>query len=221
MEMSLNPDEIIKQYAEGQTKAGLDWSFEKIKELVIKFINKGNSFLEDVTIISSARKDYSSDEMKLYKKYVLDKDLRKLIGFGITLRKITDLDKRFIFRNIILGKFKTNGLHTVQFVENGLLSELIAFSSKEDLGYELNEVLQNIEKYVLFVQTTDDFGLIQEKIKIKIHCNNPYIFIISATGSAIKILKNCEDKIKSLLNNYKLKKIIDDECENFFFRLIP
>ncbi len=194
---------------------------KKIKELAINFINKRNSFLEDTTIISSARKDYSSDEMKLYKRYVADKDLRRLIGFGITLRKINDLDKRDLFRGRVLGKFKTEGLHLVQFIENGLLSELIAFSSKENLEYEVNEVLNNIEKYVLFVQTTDDFNLIEEKIKIKIHSNNPYVFIISAMGPAINVLKNCEDKLKNLLKNYKLKKISDDECENFFFRLIP
>ena len=219
MEMS-SPEDFVEAYAKGSTRAGLEFTFDKIKELVINFRSKSTSFLDNPGIIKDVRKNYSSGEMKEYKKYVESKDLRRLISFGLTLRKITDTAKRTDFRNKIIAKHKTEGLHLVQFVENGLLNELIAFSNKDELVNEVNEVLKNIEKYVLFIQATDDCDLIIEKLKTKIHSSEPYIFIVSGMGPAVDLLKDCEKEIKVIMGDYKLKKISDDDTENLFFRKI-
>lgn len=80
------------------------------------------------------------------------------------------------------------------------------------------DVLNNIEKYILFVKNTDKERIIIQSSAQKISLYSPSIFIVSGISSAASLIRNCEVKLIELLREYELEKISSEEKENLFFK---
>jgi len=185
----------ISKISEGAVKGFLEWSEEKINSLIKKLKERKLAFIKDEETIKVVKEEFSSGEAKFYEKYIPDKNLLFLAKMGLVLRKIeSNKEKLDNLRGKLFYKFKQEGLHTAEFVQNGMLSRYIGIlidrvPSIEELTNEIVKVLKNIENHTIFVQTQDTPQKIVDTILTKIRAHSPSIFIISGISPADEIIK--------------------------------
>jgi len=147
---------------------------------------------------------------------------------GLVLRKLERLgerDRKQKLREDIMKKYEIKGLHVAQFVENGVLNRYIGIllddiSSIEKFKERINEIIDNIEKYVLFVKKDDTERFILDFCLRVTTSNLSMIFIVSGMGSAGEIIRKIEIKLVALLKDYELEKMSRGDNENLFFKRI-
>ena len=125
----------------------------------------------------------------------------------------------------IYRKYKVEGLHIAQFVQNGILNRYMGILidelvSIEDFKEDITTILKNIKKYVLFVRAFDIPREIIKKSTIIVNSHSPNIFILSGIESAAKIVKDCSEKLEMLLIDYELEKVSGGKKEILFFKRI-
>ncbi len=224
--------EPIKDFGEGIGKGIIKGTFEWgegfIKDLAKRFKEKGINFIEDKNTLEIAREQYNSGELQIYKHYIKDKNKLMILRMGLVLRKLERLgerDRKQKLREDIMKKYEIKGLHIAQFVENGVLNRYIGIllddiSSIEKFKERINEIIENIEKYVLFVKSSDNERFILDFCLRTTTSNLSMIFIVSGMGSAGDIIKKIEEKLIVLLNDYELEKMSRGQNENLFFKRI-
>jgi len=224
--------EPIKDLGEGigkgAVKGALEWGENFIKDLAKRFKEKGINFIEDKNTLEIAREQYNSGELQIYKHYIEDKNKLMILRMGLVLRKLERLgerDRKQKLREDIMKKYEIKGLHVAQFVENGVLNRYIGIllddiSSIEKFKERINEIIDNIEKYVLFVKKDDTERFILDFCLRTTASNLSMIFIVSGMGSAGEIIKKVEEKLVALLDNYELEKMSKGNNENLFFKRI-
>jgi len=227
----MNP-EPIKDFGEGVgkgvIKGALEWGETFIKNLANKFREKEISFIEDKNTLEIAKEQYNSGELQIYKNYIENKDKLMIIRMGLVLRKLEKLsekERKQKLREDIMKKYEVKGLHIAQFVENGILNRYIGIllddiSSIEKFKERINEIINNIEKYVLFVRSDNDERFILDFCFRTTTSNLSMIFIVSGMGSAGEIIRKIEGKLTALLKDYELEKMSKGNNENLFFKRI-
>jgi hypothetical protein len=217
-------DKIIENSAKGIAKGILELTKEEIILYIKKFREKKFAFIGEEKTIEIAKEQYNSGESKFYHEYIKDKKLLYLIGMGLTLRKIEkDEEKRQNLRKKIFNKYRTKGLHISEFVQNGILNRYIGILIEElesikDLTEQIEEVLNNIEKHIMFVQVTDRLGDVVKKAVNIIHSHTPNVFVISGECSVAGLIRDNIEKIKEALKDYELERISIKERETLFFK---
>ena len=224
----MSSDDPISSVAKGVTEGFLEWSSDELKSFIRKLKDKKLAFIQDEETIKTVKELYRSGELSFYNKYIDDKEILFLIQMGLTLRKLDKEgkdEKRNNLRNKIFNKYKIRGLHISQFVENGIFNRYIGIiidniTSLEEFKTNIVNILENIEKHVLFVQTPDKERVVIQTALTKISSHSPSIFIISGILSAANTVKKCEKKLEKLLKDYELEKISSGQKENLFFKRI-
>ncbi len=224
--------EPIKDLGEGigkgAVKGALEWGEDFIKNLAKKFKEKGINFIEDKNTLEIAREQYNSGELQIYKHYIDDKNKLMILRMGLVLRKLERLgerERKQKLREDIMKKYEVKGLHIAKFVENGVLNRYIGIllddiSSIEKFKERINEIINNIEKYVLFVKSNDKERFILDFCLKTTTSNLSMIFIVSGMGSAGEIIRKIEGKLITLLKDYELEKMSKGNNENLFFKRI-
>jgi len=225
--MSSEPiKDLGEGFGKGAVKGVLEWGEDFIKNLVKKFKEKEINFIEDKNTLEIAREQYSSGELQIYKHYIEDKNKLMILRMGLVLRKLEkkgEKDRKQKLREDIMKKYEIKGLHTAQFVENGVLNRYIGIllddiSSIEKFKEKINEIINHIEKYVLFVKNTDTERFILDTSLRTTTSNLSMIFIVSGMGSAGEIIRKIEGKLIAILKDYELEKMSSGEKENLFFK---
>ena len=224
MAKSCDDGDIIKNAAEGATKGVLDWSTERISELVKKLQDRDIGFIGNKETINIVKEQLKSGEWNISKKFIDDKELRLLVQMGLALRKLEakkEADQTQNLRDKIVEKYGAKGLHIAQFVQNGICARYLGtimseISSVEDIKSNVNEILQNIEKYVAFIKQEHEPKNQAEKIKTVIYAHNPSTFIISSKASANKVSKKIIDILKKEIPEYSVQYQSDKENNIYF-----
>jgi len=225
MSTDFNP---VEDVTKGIVKGTLEWGTDFIKDLAAKFKENKIRFIEDKETLELAREQYNSGELQIYKTYMEDKTKLMILRMGLVLRKLEnkgEKERKQRLREDIMKKYEIKGLHVAQFVENGILNRYIGIllddiSSIEKFKERINEIINNIEKYVIFVKQNDSERLILESCLRITTSNLSMIFIVSGMGSAAEIIKNIEERLKALLKDYELEKMSKGDKENLFFKRI-
>ncbi|MBI2675668.1 MAG: hypothetical protein HYX24_04375 [Candidatus Aenigmarchaeota archaeon] len=209
--MSSDEPNPTADIAEGVTKGVLDWSLDKIKELAKKFRNRELVFIKDVETINIAKEQRASSEWEIFKHYIDDRKFRILFQMGLTLR-ILERDKKNEkldrLRKIIRDRYDTNGLHVAQTIQSGIFNKYIGIvlgttTTPQKLKFEINNLFENIEKTVAFIQTTDDVDKKTKEIYIKINANSPKTFIISSFGTTMDACEKIKDGVIEEISGYE------------------
>jgi len=220
-EESENP---IESMTKGVTKGFLEWSSEKIAEFIGKLKDKKLAFIQEEETIRIVKEQYNSGELSFYKGYIEDKELLFIIKLGLTLRRLQkSLERKQNLRENIFSKYEVKGLHIAQFVENGLLNRYIGILiddliSIEDFKNKILNVLNNIEKHVIFVKSTDVDRMVIQSVSSVVASHSPMIFVVSGMASAAGIVRSCESRFVELLMDYELEKMSSGDRENLFFK---
>jgi len=219
-------EKFVSDALEGATKGALEWSSDKISSWIKKLKERKLAFIKEQKTIDIVKEQYRSGEGSFYQKYVADKELLLLIRMGLTLRKLeNDKDRLMNLRDKIYKKYKAKGLHIAEFVQNRLLNRYVGIlidelDSLESLGRDIEDVLKNIEKHVLFVQGFEKPHDIIIKSMTIINSHSPNIFVVSGAKSAAQIVGEIRGKLASSLKDYELETISELEIENLFFKRI-
>ena len=219
--MSSNP---LSDISKGATKGLLEWSSEKVASLVQKLKDRKLGFIQDPKTIEVAKEQYNSGEAKFYQIYIKNNEILFLVRMGLTLRKLEGNEERLQnLRDKIFRKYKVKGLWLAEFVQNGILNKYVGvlieeLSSIEELKKEIEEVLKNIEKHVLFVKSGIKCPEIVKNVANIVHAHSPNIFIISGIRSAAQVIMDCSDKIQMVLPTYALERFSSSEKETLFFK---
>ncbi len=220
----MSSEEIIS----GTVKAAFSWTEEKIKELVKSFKERKLAFIQDPETIDIVKEQLKSGEWDLCQKYLRDDKLKLLVQMGLTLRRLdTNKNKTSLnsLRDRILRKHGQKGLHIAQFVQNKILSDFIGSyvstgASIEDLITDVENLLNNLEKNVLFVKAGDNPEQLLKDIEIKLTANVPSVFIIFARQSAYEngaTLKH--SLLEKSFSNYRIEiKQEKDKLLLFLFK---
>ena len=133
--------------------------------------------------------------------------------------------KCVVSKHFDMKKYDIKGLHVAQFVENGVLNRYIGIllddiDSIENFKKRINEIIDNIEKYVFFVKKEHTERFILDHCLRTVTSNLSMIFIVSGRGPVAKIIRDLEKRLIVLLNGYQLEKMSKGENENLFFKRI-
>lgn len=210
------PEKPIESIAKGATKAVIEWTEEKIKDIVKKFSNKELAFIENPEIIDLVKEQRSTTEWSLFEKYIEDKDLHVLFQMGLSLRRL-EKQEEFLamdsLRGKIFNKYDIEGLHFAQTVQNGIFNKYLGsvlerFTTPAKLTFEILKLIKEIENRVVFIKSEDDIQKRTNEIVSKINAHSPRTFIISSAKKSA--MENCE-KIK----NNVMERISNYDNENY------
>lgn len=222
--MEMSSDGPISDAAKGATKAFLEWSTEKITLFVRKLRDKKLIFIQDKRTIEIVKEQYDSGESKFYQKYIKNKEHLLNVRLGLTLRKLEgDEERLHNLRDKIFKKYKVEGLHIAEFVQNGILNRCIGIFiqelvSLEDFERKIEEILKNIEKYAIFVLAINKVPDIIKKVDTLITAHSPPIFVVAGVKSAAKVVQESIDKLKIILKDYDFEGVSSGEKEILFFK---
>lgn len=201
----------ITDAAEGVTKGILSWGEEKIKNLARSFTDKKLFFINNTETIDLVKEQLKSGNWSLCKQYIKDRDLKILVQMGLTLRKLESKPEQLQdLRTKILYKYQECGLHIAQVVQNDILTEFIgSIASKVHSGKEIagkvENLLLNVDKFVLFVKADDNAEKKINEINIRLQANNPDVMILFSFKSAIEVCKQIKILLEESLVNYSIE----------------
>jgi len=208
----------------------ISFSPEWIEKVIKKLNERKIAFIQDEKTIEIAKEVHHSGELKFYEKYIRNKDLLFQVRMGLVLRKVeSDKERLHNLRDKIFHKFKEEGLHRAELVQNGILNRYLGIlldelPSIEELQKEIEDLLKNIEHYTVFVRSIDVPEKVMSAILSKIQSFSPPIFIVSGITPANNIIKEClekhnlENELKK--EDYLLERIETSEKIVLFFRKI-
>ena len=204
----MSSDDPIESATQGATKAVLDYSFDRLKQLIKRFGDRNIAFIEDPETIGIAKDLRNKGEFVFFKENVEDKELHILFQMGLTLRELEIKGKVLNqLKEKIRDKYGAKGLHIAHFVQNGLFSKylgnILEKLSRFELKSEIQELFAHIENKVIFIKQKDDIKQKVNEIITKINAHSPETFIISSVGSATKICEVIKTKvIQGISSNY-------------------
>jgi hypothetical protein len=221
------PSDPVASAVEGAIVGGLRYTEEKITDFVNKFLGKELSFIEDKETIEIVKSQRKKPEFEIYRKFVKNKDLRLQMEMGLSLKHLEkNKDKLFNLRSKIHGKFGDPGLHVAELVACGIFNRYIALilnnaADEKELEERMEEILRDIEKYVIFIQAFADAKKICEALVIRISANLPKAIIIFSKGeSAIEIAKTVIEDAKIRVDGYHFEyQLNPDSNERYDFIL--
>ena len=224
----MSSESPIADISKGATKALLDFTSDKIDSFIEKFKKRDLAFIRDKETIDIVREEYSSGEAKFYESYVEDRDLLLIVRMGLALRRLESTNEKKLhdLRERVFQKYKVRGLHIAEFVQVGILNRYIGIligdiTSLDDFKRDIKEVLENIEKHVLFVKSADKTPQITQKASNIVNSHSPNIFVVAGMGPAAKTVEECSEKLEKLLQDYEVEKISRKDKEVIFFKRKP
>ncbi len=225
-------DDPLESATKGATSAVLNWSKDQIAQLIKKFKQRELLFIEDQETIDSVFTQRGKPEFKLCNQYLTDRDLRLQIQMGFTLRyfeKVSDSKKLQSLRSKILAKYGRKGLQVAELVQCGLFTRyvgllLTGIENERELQQGIETILNEIDKYTLFVQADVDISKTALVLSQRLNVNLPPALIIFSRGKiamerADKIVKLVEKKV----SDYNVEVQFDtDSLQKFhFFLKVP
>lgn len=194
----------------GMTKGALEWGEDKIRSIVGKFKNKEIAFIEDPETISIVKKQRKSSEWKILDNILKDKKLRILANMGLTLK---DLEKDPIatqeLRNTIHRRYGAEGLHIAEAIQNGIISIFIGIETPithvpADLTRKVENLLNNVEKYIVFIGPDDNVDFRLRQIQTRLLADVPDTLILFGAYKAKRHVKDMAIKIGNDFEDYEI-----------------
>jgi hypothetical protein len=205
--MTPTPDEEV---IAGVTKGTLEFSAERIKQWAARLRNRELAFIEDKDSFEVVADQKRHPEWSFFKDYIKDHELRVLVRIGLALRKLegrhTDLQS---LRKIILDKYGKRGLHVAQLVQDGDLGAFIGIligkqMSKADLGAAVEELLLNVEKYVIFIKSDTNLRRVTDSVVGRINTLVPPAILICGSRSAKALAEKVANGVMRKIDDYEL-----------------
>lgn len=189
----------------GAVEGGLDWSAEKISELVKRFLNRELAFVEDKKNIETVKRQREAEEYKLLQQYVPKGYLRILCQMGLALREMeNDQNRMQELKDNIHRKYRVTGLHIAELVQIRVVTQLLArlvtiYGNRADIEKTLTSFLMQIDDLTLFIKKGDEKRAerLSQLLMSRIDNNPTHMMIVFgrafAKTAVLKILKKIKE----------------------------
>jgi len=205
----------------GMTKGTLDWSKDRILDFITRLRNRSLAFIEDRETIELVREQRHSTEWQILSQYLTDRRLRIIAQMGLSLRRLeNDKEKVDKLRMKILKAYGKEGLHIAEAVQNGVLSTFIGVDlslvqSPADLTIQIERLLNNVDKYIVFIGPEDNVSRRVKEIEIRLMADVPNTLILygcrsvarKKVRSIVNALENSVSSYESTVSESKIKTI--------------
>ena len=191
--------------AKGAVEGGLNWSSEKISELVKRFLNRELAFVEDKKNIEVVKKQREAEEYKLLQQYVPKGYLRILCQMGLALRGMeNDQNRMQELKDNIYRKYRTPGVHIAELVQIKVVTQLLArlvtiYGNRPDIEKTLTAFLTQIDELALFVKKGDEKRAerLADLVMSRVDTNPTHMMIVFgrafAKTAVLKIVKKIKE----------------------------
>lgn len=218
----MSEENPLESAASGAMIGALKYSEEKIKELVYRFKNKELAFIENIETIELVKKQRQKPAWKLISKYVTNKELRLPAEMGFILRELeakNEQEKLKELKSKIHNKFKSKGIHIAELVQSNVLDRyvnLLVDKSDDDIEVKerLEEVLEDVDKYVIFYKTNQSPKSVAQIIISKLQTLSPKGIIIFSKGSCVVKAQTTITLIQKELDNYNIETQLENESKS-------
>lgn len=197
----------------GITKGLLEHAEEKALAWVERFRNHEIVFIEDSETIDRVKKQRKGPEWKMLSEIIKDRNLRLLAQMGLTLRELeNDQEKTQSLRNKIHHKYGRDGLHIAEAVQNNIISNFIGLESPNvgepvDLTNKVETLLNNIEKYIVFIGPDDKEDIITRRVSIRLDADVPDTLILFGAYKAKRVAIAVRGKIEKAFPLYTTSSV--------------
>lgn len=213
----------VRSAAKGVTDAVIDKFSKDIDKLIKKFLDGELGFIEDRETIDSVKSQRNTPEFKFYSRFVTDSALRLQMEMGLSLRNFEKNKKHEALqdlRNKITMKYGTKGLHVAQLVQVGILARYTSLLlgktvTEKDLQQRFEGLLKDVDKYVIFVETSHKPERQCAIIQSRLDANLPPAMILFSRGNANSVAKNTVKKL--VLNEHYTIETQEEETQLFHF----
>jgi len=218
----------LDDVARGAIKGALDWTAEKVRELVRRFRDRKLAFVSDPEIINTVKEQRKTPEWIFFRDNVKDADFRILFQIGLTLRKLENEGRSREIRALkekVFRKYNKRGLHIAQVVQNGIFSKYIGIilertPTPEILKSEILDLFTNIENRAVFIQSRNNVKKETDLIVAKISANSPNTFIFSSMGRAMDICEKVQKSVIQRISDYKSELYRSDIKRIYFLNKV-
>jgi hypothetical protein len=194
----------------GITKGSLDWSKDQVRGLVARLRDRSLAFIQDRETIELVREQRHSTEWQILSQYVKDKRLRIIAQTGLSLRRLED-DKEKVdrLRTKILKAHGIEGLHIAEAVQNEVLSTFIGIdsplsASPADMTNQIERLLNNVEKYIVFVGPEDSVDYRVREIATRLMADVPNTLILyGCRNEARNRVHSIVNRLKKTVSSYE------------------
>jgi len=197
----------------GITKGLLEHAEEKALAWVERFRNHEIVFVEDSDTIDRVKKQRKSPEWKILSDVLKDKKLRLLAQMGLALRELeNDQERTQSLRNKIHHRYGRDGLHIAEAVQNNIISNFIGLESPNigepvDLTIRVENLLNNIEKYIVFIGPEDKEEVLVRRVRIRLDADVPDTLILFGAYKAKRVAISVRGKIEKAFPSYATSSI--------------
>lgn len=189
--------------------AGAKWGSAKIKELAAKFRNREVAFIENPKIFQATKDARKNAEFARFRRFTSDGSKRVLLQLGIAMRGFQG-NSAMVEREArrIIRRHGVSGLHLVEAMQAGLLSTIQDALEKtgmqeEILREEMGLVIENIDRYVAFIQGKDKPEREALVIASQIRSTYPRVFVVAGSGSAGTLAEKIATSVSEYLPDYE------------------
>lgn len=204
------PPDPISSVIRGVVSGTLDSVPERIHALALKILEHQTAFVRDPVSLSAIRGSRKIEEYRVYKAYVHDPELLKIIRLGLALRQMPGEEAYYErvrkLKTVIHSKLGTQGLRAAEVVQNGVLREFMSdlvgsSSSPADVEQGITRLLKGVERWTHFVQDKDNTTSLCPELQQRINANQPGVFIIFGHGSMVSKARTLSESVVRLLGS--------------------
>ncbi len=183
----------IESATEGATLAVLEWTEQKVRDLVKQFQNHKLAFIKNADNIELVKEERKSTEFAILKQFVPPTYLIQ-VQMGLALRQIaTDKDRVMPLVDKIRGKYGRRGLHVAEITQVGITNQLLThlaelYREPAEVIKRLTHFLDHVEDLVIFVRSFDKPNAIVTQIVNRIESPETHMMIVFGSGSAQDIV---------------------------------
>jgi hypothetical protein len=192
----------IESAAKGATSAVLDWSEQKVRDLVKQFRNHQLAFIKNADNIELIKQERQSSEFSILKQFVPKGPFSIQVQMGLALRQIArDQPRTMELKGRIQHKYGPPGLHVAETTQIGITSQLLThlaklYSQPEEVTKRLVYFFDHVEDLVVFVKKTDIPNAIAKMVLTRIESFTAHIIILFGSGYASDVVLEILKEIK-------------------------
>ncbi len=203
----------LESASKGVTKGLLEWTEEKLKELVKRFSNREVAFVEDKPSAEAIKKQDQTSEYKILCNFIPKGYFRILVRSGLALREIeNDQDRVNRFRSNVYSKYGASGVRIAELTQMGIVTQLLAHLAKiyqnpPDVQKKLLAFFDQVDQLTIFVKTDDServeriSGLVRERVDT----NPSQMVILFGRAKAVRVLLKILKDIKADPRDYSIE----------------
>ncbi|MBS3060711.1 MAG: hypothetical protein J4432_04355 [DPANN group archaeon] len=210
----MDPDKFVENAFKGMTEGAITTFKKDLKQYIERFKSGDLAFIENTETIKEIENNRKKPELKLLRRYIKSREYLLQIQIGYHLKELEE-NKKHKALNQLLDKVYSNwgasGRRIAEISQRGILSRYLGLllqdaNDEKSLEEQINSLLDNLDKYFLFIKAEDKPKDLERKLINKLDANSPNTMIVFSRGKKpVSIAEKTIDSIKNKVLEYNFE----------------